>query len=99
MNDGEREASKSACEPAKRFDADPSVESGGDPEPNASGDGEEALEAVEREERRLRERLESSAKILALMKKREGILAQRAEMLENANDPGRLLGKGKGAGQ
>lgn len=54
---------------------------------------EENLEAVEEEERRLRERLESCGRVLSLMAKRAAILEQRAEMVANQKDPSRLLNR------
>jgi hypothetical protein len=58
---------------------------------------EQLLYDLEGEERRLRERAASTAKIFALLAKRESILTQRDEMRASERDPNRLLAKGAGA--
>lgn len=58
---------------------------------------EQLLYDLEGEERRLRERAASTAKIFALLARRESILSQRDEMRASERDPNRLLAKGAGA--
>eukprot|EP00967_Tisochrysis_lutea_P117536 scaffold190141_cov30-Tisochrysis_lutea.AAC.3 len=58
---------------------------------------EQLLYDLEGEERRLRDRVASTAKIFSLLAKRESILTQRDEMRASERDPNRLLAKGAGA--
>ncbi len=58
---------------------------------------EEQLDYVEEEEEALKARLEHTSRVLELAAKRQALLDQRAEMDTAANDPSRLLAKGRGA--
>ena len=58
---------------------------------------EEQLDYVEEEEEALKARLEHTSRVLELAAKRQALLDQRAEMDTIANDPSRLLAKGRGA--